>query len=184
MKKRSKGQKGDQPIAGNNKKEQKGCNLFIEANFPVFQGGGDDRKKEVEEILCEKYKLKKGRHIFSGAPQLWMRIFYFDPEKNKHHQKDLHNVIKPLLDIMTGFIYPDGKYVIYVECTKILTDGLFRDAKRNTAVYITHDEDGYTLELKRKYLNSECCWVEIGELQKKLPASHIRVNWKEFLLSR
>jgi len=161
--------------------------LFIEADFPTFQSGSrsDDKKEYIRDILKEDYHLNKGQYIFNKNDSLWARIFYFTQTKAKQHKKDTHNVIKPLLDAFEGFIYKDDQQILHFEGTRLEMKGFYRNPNRDSAIIIKQENEK-TMKLFARYLNHECCWVEIGKLppkNKMMPESNLEIDWQSMLIT-
>ena len=69
--------------------------------------------------------LTEGKPKFSADDKLWLRIFYFNHECSTI---DVHNIVKPTLDYLEGFVYPNDRNIIYLESVHLDMQSLYGDA--------------------------------------------------------
>jgi len=72
------------------------------------------KKKQVKKFIHSILKqcgLAEGDPVFSEDDKLWLRIFYFNHESTTI---DVHNIVKPTLDLLEGFVYPNDRNIKYL----------------------------------------------------------------------
>ncbi len=148
--------------------------LMITSDLPVFQLGGKkaeknrERKVEIEKTLQQTYHLVKGKPVFTRQCKLWARVFYFN-HRLPSDTADLHNIIKPLFDILEGYVYKNDKQIIHFEGNRLDMMG--------SHSWFEVEWSSLIAELNQA-LTQTCCWIEIGELPI-VTASDVTITWIE-----
>jgi hypothetical protein len=130
---------------------------------PSVNSGGRQKKefqKKIQPWLDSINFIK-----FSNTDKLYGRIFYFNHDT--YGIRDIHNIIKPIFDMLQGYIYDDDNSILSFE-------GIRLDMpKKNSWFEIELDFDAtpdlYLVEQKT------CCLIEVGLLP--VSESAIKIIW-------
>ncbi|RKZ90813.1 MAG: hypothetical protein DRR19_09010 [Candidatus Parabeggiatoa sp. nov. 1] len=119
------------------------------------------KKRKVENFLYDILKnhlgLVEGQPVFPTS-RVWMRIFYFNYEPIK--ARDIHNIIKPTLDALQGFVYADDKDILYLEVIRLDMDEL------GISFNVSVDPDSDINDIDK--IETETCFIiEAGILEKE-----------------
>lgn len=49
--------------------------------------------------------------------RLFARVVYF--KHDRHRARDVHNIVKPLFDVLRGKVYPDDKLILRYEAIRL-----------------------------------------------------------------
>ncbi|MDM8552780.1 hypothetical protein QUF72_22055 [Desulfobacterales bacterium HSG2] len=85
------------------------------------------KKKQVKKFIhsiLKQYGLAENNPVFSEDDKLWLRIFYFNHESTTI---DVHNIVKPTLDLLEGFVYPNDRNIKYLESVHLDMPSLSSD---------------------------------------------------------
>ncbi|RKZ80990.1 MAG: hypothetical protein DRR19_22830 [Candidatus Parabeggiatoa sp. nov. 1] len=109
----------DKETAKNNAKKVKTTSMPDAVVPSVNLRGAKKRKVEnfLYDILKNQLGLVEGQPVFPASTKLWMRIFYFNHEKNQ--SRDVHNIVKPTIDALQDFVYQDDKDILYLEVIRL-----------------------------------------------------------------
>lgn len=54
---------------------------------------------------------------FGEGERLFARVVYFNHDR--HRARDIHNIVKPLFDVLRGKVYPDDKLILRYEAIRL-----------------------------------------------------------------
>ncbi|MEZ4866064.1 MAG: RusA family crossover junction endodeoxyribonuclease [Caldilineaceae bacterium] len=136
--------------------------IVVPPTSNTVSGKGARRiKQELADWINSLEDVKQ----FAEGDKLFGRIFYFNHESRA--ARDIHNIIKPLFDVLEGKIIHDDKQICHFE-------GMRLD--------MAHSNSWFELEYRlpaaeiQKVLKQTCCLVQISKLPA-LPPSSVTVKW-------
>lgn len=95
-------------------------NQVIILGEPISYTGNRLKRQEIKKCIIETFEkcnFKKGGIEYY---KIKFKFYLLDIGFSSRHKKDLDNLIKAYLDIMTGIIFKDDSQVIEIEAVKIL----------------------------------------------------------------
>lgn len=133
-------------------------------DIPPSVNSGGRQKKEFQKKIqpwLDSINFVK----FSNTDKLYGRVFYFNHDT--YGIRDIHNIIKPIFDMLQAYIYDDDNSILSFE-------GIRLDMpKKNLWFEIELDFDAtpdlYLVEQKT------CCLIEVGLLP--ITESAIKIMW-------
>ncbi len=114
------------------------------------------KKRQVEKFIrkiLRHHGLEEGKPKFPPNDKLWLRIFYFN-----------HNIVKPTLDLLEGFVYPNDRNIIYLESVRLDMQSLQSD---DPYFEIETDMSGGVDDILK--IRTETCFlIEAGRIRPNL----------------
>ncbi|RKZ81907.1 MAG: hypothetical protein DRR19_21530 [Candidatus Parabeggiatoa sp. nov. 1] len=133
-------------------------------NIPPSINSGSRRKREYLRKI-QPWLDSIDFVGFSKTDKLYGKIFYFNPET--YTVRDIHNIIKPIFDMLQGYVYDNDYQILFFE-------GIRLDMpKKNSGFEIELDYDA-TPDL-HKVEEETCCLIEVGSLPPT--ESAVNVIW-------
>jgi hypothetical protein len=130
-------------------------------NIPPSINSGSRRKREYLRKI-QPWLDSIDFVGFSKTDKLYGKIFYFNHET--YTVRDIHNIIKPIFDMLQGYVYDNDYQILFFE-------GIRLDMpKKNSWFEIELDYDAAP-DL-HKVEEETCCLIEVGSL----PSTESAVN--------
>ena len=132
---------------------------------PTSNMVGGKGARRIKQQLAEWMDTVEDVKRFSEGDKLFGRILYFNHEKTAI--RDIHNIIKPLFDILEEKVIHDDKQIYHFE-------GLRLDmAYSNSWFEVEYHLSAAELQ---KVLTQTCCLIQISKLPA-LPPNLVSIKW-------
>jgi Endodeoxyribonuclease RusA len=141
--------------------------------IPVSVNASPQRKTEFARRLNEVLKKCPTTVHFSGSKRLYAKVFYFNHERAS--SRDVHNILKPLFDLLRGVAYEDDKQIVHFEAFRLEMErhGQWFDYSINGE--IPNEDELLQLLLRPMDGGRTGVFIEIGEVPSTNPV--FEVNW-------
>ncbi len=103
---------------------------------------------------------------FSKTDKLYGRIFYFNHEV--YGVRDIHNIIKPIFDMLQGKVYDDDNDILFFEAIRL-------DMSKKDS-WFKIELDGTATDEIEKALIQTCCLIEVGTLPP-IESNAVKLLW-------
>lgn len=144
--------------------------------FDFIPPSSNSKAPKQKDVIKDKVAKSLGpmpeRPLFPGTEALFARVFHSNHERV--NVRDIHNVFKPLFDVLEGRIYENDRQILQFE-------GVRLDMERHTQ-FFTLDfgfSDGLKLHELTLQAKRTCFYVEIGKLPMPEPET-VKVTWVAF----
>ena len=128
--------------------------------------GGSPQAQRFKKRIAPWLEMLADVVAFSDDDRLYGRIYYFNHERVG--VRDIHNIIKPLFDVLEKRIYKDDKQIKHFE-------GYCLDMEFNSSYFEIELNLSQEPELER-VLFETACLIEVGSLPVQ-PSELVQVNW-------
>lgn len=129
-------------------------------------GGSSPQAKRFRERVEPILKGLTDVSAFSEDEQLFGRIYYFNHERSG--ARDIHNIIKPVFDMLETYVYKDDKQIKYFEGYRL--DMEFNNSYFEVDFNLSQEPELAQMLFVTGFL------IEVGVLPVS-PSELIQVNW-------
>lgn len=143
--------------------------------IPTMNRKGEKKAKnlrQLEKVLAENYQIKKGNPRFRQPTKLKAFFSYFCCDKIEV-ASDIHNVMKPFIDDLEGFVLENDKQIVSFFGNRL-------DMHTYQDVFEYEIElDGMDEKTLQKMLNAQketVCLIEIDEVYSD-EQSAVKIKW-------
>lgn len=84
---------------------------------PVSMNASSDKKREYKSNIQNELRDVIIKPVFTAGTLLRASVYYFNRDGAK--TRDIHNIIKPLLDNLEGIVYDNDKQIVHFDAFRL-----------------------------------------------------------------